>query len=64
MSHLLHTANRMEGKCILSIPCKQVVPPRYRKILRESQSLNHLSKQDMYQEEVILRHLCSKLTHK
>lgn len=58
MSHLIQTTDKMEAKCILSIPCKQVVTPKYRQLLRSSMSLAKQAEQECEKEEVIMRKLC------
>jgi len=36
MSHAINGTQKIESYCVLPIPCKQVIPAKYRHLLKQS----------------------------
>ena len=64
MSHLINTEDRVEPKCLLTIPCKQVITPKYRQMLRKSISSMKIAEKECLKEEAMMKKLCDKLAEK
>lgn len=52
----------MEPKLIVTIPCKKIVTPKYRRLLKEKANLTDHAKRELFKEEIMMKRVCERLT--